>query len=186
MNDFWSIVLTYGILIVLEIIMIYYVRKQYEEENKLNLCGSIVHVLIYAAHGHVFCISCWNNLTSPPPMNKFSTIGFVIAGIGLILVLYSMDFFCNFGTWAGSNVSGLRTNGIYSYTRNPQFVFYAIFLIGFAIPWWNRYAVLGLFAYCILVFVMVRIEEKHLTKIFGAEYLEYCQRVPRFIGFSHK
>lgn len=166
--------------------MLWYIHKQYEEDQQLNFCGQIIHVLIYAIHCMVLVSSGWRNTYSPPPMNKYGTVGLIIAGIGVIMVLYSMDFLCKFGTWVGSDVSGLRTDGIYAYSRNPQFVFYFVVLVGISIPWWNWYVLVSLVFYFILVYAMVTIEERHLTKIFGAEYLQYCQRVPRFVGIPSK
>ena len=41
---------------------------------------------------------------------------------------------------------------------------------------------IGFLAYAALVYAVTRIEEEHLTRIYGDPYREYCQRVPRYLG----
>jgi protein-S-isoprenylcysteine O-methyltransferase Ste14 len=80
--------------------------------------------------------------------------------------------------------------GPYSWSRNPMYVGMAMALIGEAMlfaDWsqWQRIAVyaivLGAITECFVVFY----EEPTLQEKFGAEYEEYCRRVPRWL-FSRR
>lgn len=79
---------------------------------------------------------------------------------------------------------GIVTTGIYKWTRNPMYLGHLIFLSGLTlltrspialaavssvIPWYNE---------------RVRKDEERLEKKFGATYVEYRDRVPRWIGVS--
>lgn len=41
---------------------------------------------------------------------------------------------------------------------------------------------IGMLAYIALAYAVTLIEEEHLTRVYGDSYMEYCQRVPRYIG----
>ncbi len=79
------------------------------------------------------------------------------------------------------NASRLITGGIYSRIRHPRYLELMLAVAGYALV--TNYlavyvlAVAGPFA----VALVVRIEERELRARFGAEYVEYCARVPRFI-----
>ena len=84
--------------------------------------------------------------------------------------------------------------GPYRWSRNPMYFGMALTLIGEAVlfaDWsqWQRIAVyavaLGAITECFVVFY----EEPTLRKKFGAEYEEFCQRVPRWFlrrGSTHR
>ena len=84
--------------------------------------------------------------------------------------------------WLGSNTPGLHTNGLYRYSRNPQFVGYGLFVFGFLVAWWNALAWIGLLSYIVLAYAVTLVEEEHLTRTYGDSYRAYCQRVPRYLG----
>ena len=73
------------------------------------------------------------------------------------------------------------SRGIYARMRNPRYVgsFLAIlgacFLAGTAALW----IVAALWA--LLMRVAIAMEEREMRARFGESYLEYCQRVPRFV-----
>ena len=75
---------------------------------------------------------------------------------------------------------------MYRFSRNPQFVGYGLFILGFFIAWWTPLAVIGLLSYVPLVYAVARVEEEHLMRVYGQAYLDYFNRVPRFIGLLKK
>ena len=101
-------------------------------------------------------------------------------------MLLGMDLFRKFSRWLGSDTPGLKTNGLYRYSRNPQFVGYGLAILGYILAWWNSLAWIGLLAYATLAYVVTRIEEEHLTHIYGDSYREYCQCVPRYLGLPKR
>lgn len=76
---------------------------------------------------------------------------------------------------------GLAQDGLYAYTRNPMYL--GTFLIGcgfvlIAWPWWMVFIFAGLFY--LRFNPLIRFEQKHLQKIFGQTYEDYCHRIPAF------
>jgi protein-S-isoprenylcysteine O-methyltransferase Ste14 len=77
--------------------------------------------------------------------------------------------------------AGLVMTGLYQYTRNPMYLGSFLIGVGFVLivwPWWS----LPIYAMLFYARFMqqIKIEEKHLKKMFGKVYENYCQRVPRF------
>jgi protein-S-isoprenylcysteine O-methyltransferase Ste14 len=76
----------------------------------------------------------------------------------------------------------LRTDGWYRYSRNPQYVCYAVGMIGFAVLAATPPAI-GLCLVALpLWFVLPFAEEPWLTEQYGEAYERYADRVPRFLG----
>lgn len=78
--------------------------------------------------------------------------------------------------------SSLVQHGIYRLSRNPMYLGFVFALTGFA--WW-----LGSLSACVGILVLVAWlnrfqitpEERALQQIFGESYLQYCQRVRRWL-----
>lgn len=77
--------------------------------------------------------------------------------------------------------SRLITSGIYSRIRHPRYVELLLFVSAYAF-FANH---VGVYVTAALSFpalyLVVLIEERELRQRFGAEYEEYCRRVPRFL-----
>ena len=76
----------------------------------------------------------------------------------------------------------LVVKGLYRFTRNPMYVGVLGVIIGQALYYGSR----GLVIYAGVVFVgfylfVLSYEEPALRRLFGAQYEEYCRRVPRWI-----
>ena len=104
-------------------------------------------------------------------------IGLAVALIGQVGFLYSLHTF-NI-TPAGDPV----TEGLYQISRNPQWVTFALVMIGFS---------LMVASWIVLFLISVRIimnhfrilgEEKALEVQYGESYLEYKKSVPRYFVF---
>lgn len=80
------------------------------------------------------------------------------------------------------NASALVTSGVYRYTRNPMYLGMALLLTALAIWLQTPLAFVGpvLFAGYITRFQIIP-EERALQKLFGQEYLDYSQRVRRWL-----
>jgi protein-S-isoprenylcysteine O-methyltransferase Ste14 len=74
----------------------------------------------------------------------------------------------------------LLTEGIYGRIRHPRYAEVATGVLAYAI--FANYT--GLYALAVLTFpvlwLIVVLEERELRQRFGDEYVEYCERVPRF------
>jgi protein-S-isoprenylcysteine O-methyltransferase Ste14 len=89
---------------------------------------------------------------------------------------------CGRGHKAASSRQGGRLvqDGPYAIVRNPMYL--GILLIGLGIVmavfrWWVALVFAGIFI--LRYVVLMRSEERKLTGFFGAEYAQYCRRVPR-------
>jgi hypothetical protein len=75
----------------------------------------------------------------------------------------------------------LVAEGIYARVRNPRYVEFLFFVLAYAA--FANYA--GTWVLYGLAFpaihAVVLLEERELRERFGAEYLDYCRRVPRYI-----
>lgn len=73
-------------------------------------------------------------------------------------------------------------SGIFSYTRNPMYL--GLFLLLFGFAYWSHNLAALMFPF-LFVFYMNRFqiqpEERALEKLFGAQYIDYKQRVRRWI-----
>lgn len=78
--------------------------------------------------------------------------------------------------------SSLVTHGVYRITRNPMYCGMALFLIAWAIFLDSPMALLGLpvFIFYISYFQIIP-EEKILLKLFGDTFIQYQQRVRRWL-----
>ncbi|MCQ2467369.1 MAG: isoprenylcysteine carboxylmethyltransferase family protein [Clostridia bacterium] len=114
--------------------------------------------------------------------NRVAQIVMLILGILLIV----MGFVCYFGAdYKGGLIKSiksnhLKTNGSYSFVRNPC---YALFLLGYVgvilIAHNLLLLILPLLHWGLLTIVLINTEEKWLLELYGQEYADYCKRVNR-------
>jgi protein-S-isoprenylcysteine O-methyltransferase Ste14 len=80
-----------------------------------------------------------------------------------------------------SDKGRLLTDGIYARVRNPRYLEFMSFILAYVS--FANFA--GTWVLALLVFpathVLVLMEERELLERFGAEYEDYCRRVPRWI-----
>ncbi|MBL8229160.1 MAG: isoprenylcysteine carboxylmethyltransferase family protein [Bryobacterales bacterium] len=83
----------------------------------------------------------------------------------------------------GEEPPGLVSSGMYRYSRNPMYVGVLMTIFGQALLFASwPVTIYGLGVFLFFRWTVVHIEEPHLRATRGAEYREYCQRVPRWIG----
>ena len=109
-------------------------------------------------------------------------IGFVLIAIGEAIRLAGVAAAGTVTRRRSRTVQRLVTYGIFSWMRNPLYVGNFLIWIGFTVIsgvlWFIPLAIV-LFA--VEYTLIVRYEEGVLESIFGAEYLEYKSRTPRWI-----
>ena len=105
-------------------------------------------------------------------------IGIVILVIGFIINILSLWH------WDSKNTNELITDGLYNYSRNPQYLATILILLGDSLIL-NSYKLikLTLFAFICLNVLIIVIEEKSMKKSFGDKYREYCKRTGRWFIF---
>jgi len=75
----------------------------------------------------------------------------------------------------------LVTTGVFAFSRNPIYVAFALVLLGQFLVFSNWILVVYLVAAIALFHRQVLREEEFLKKQYGREYLEYCDRVKRYL-----
>ena len=162
------------------------VHREYKSKGKLSWIGTSSEFVIFALHFN-FCYSFlnvrWPEWPDMPENELQKILGISMFIIGLLLTILSMGFL-GFKKAFGVNFEGLRNTGIYSYSRNPQMVFYTVVILGVAILWLSWYAVVWFILYLIIGHFMVTTEEEHLNEVYGESYEQYCKDVPRYLIFK--
>ena len=80
----------------------------------------------------------------------------------------------------------LETNGVYSYSRNPMYSAFIVFIVPGLAFMTNNFLII-LISICMFICFKLLIgkEEKYLQQEYGAEYEEYSSRVAQLIPFIH-
>jgi len=160
------------------------VRSAYRVHGRLSRAIAILQVAYFC----LYAIASYAFLDSRP--SQVSTDGLlfplalVFMTIGFLLVVFSMPFLGqrSFGREVGS----LRISGLYRYSRNPQLVGGFFSIVGYAMLWPSWKGALWASLWLVIAYLMVRGEEEHLEKVFGAEYRNYCAQTPRYLGLPKR
>ncbi len=102
-----------------------------------------------------------------------SFFGFVISALAFILIAA--------GWKKIYKAEGLVTDGIYRYTRNPQYLGIILLVTVWAIVWPALILLIMWPVLCFFYYKLAKDEEKHLEKTFGEKFLEYKKKVPMFL-----
>lgn len=84
---------------------------------------------------------------------------------------------------AGRDTGRLVTAGVYRFCRNPQYVAFFPFVLGYAMTGYAGLAYVGAALYAIVVHLTVLVEEEHLERLFGDAYRRYKEQTPRYLPF---
>ena len=106
---------------------------------------------------------------------------FCLAGLSLLLwslVSFGQSFRVGIDV---ENPDKLITNGVFAFSRNPIYVAFAFVLIGQFLIFSNWILLAYLSAGVWLFHRQVLREEEYLKKHYGKEYLDYCNRVRRYL-----
>ncbi|WP_058302914.1 methyltransferase family protein [Gorillibacterium timonense] len=119
------------------------------------------------------------------PSQPIRSIGLGLAFVGVAVFVTAMATMKT--SWrAGIDASQqtrLIRRGIYRFTRNPAFVGFDLFYLGFALAFCNSFTLIFL-ALCItMLHLQILEEEKFLPTVFGQEYTDYRQSTARYFWF---
>jgi len=111
-----------------------------------------------------------------------SYIGIVVTAVGVSIFILAIIFMRS--SWRvgidKTTKSFLITDGIYKFSRNPAFVGFNLMFLGLFISYSNLLTLCILFINIISFHLLILQEEKHLSSMFGKDYLNYKQQVPRY------
>ncbi|MFA6402745.1 MAG: isoprenylcysteine carboxylmethyltransferase family protein [Salinivirgaceae bacterium] len=132
--------------------------------------------LIYPTGLHYFAPFTWLQIS----ILKYS--GFAIIHLALLWIIIAQLQMSN--SWRvgidHSTKTELKTNGLFSISRNPVFLGMLLTLAGifFIVP--NAITLLVFVTSTLLFQVQVRLEEEYLAKTHGENYLNYCRKTGRW------
>jgi len=114
------------------------VRKDYRVRGKLSLSAAVLQFLVFFFHGlasYSFLDgggSADSNSGTLPPL----AIGIMALGLAGTFVGIAQ---LSFGDTMGRSVKGLKKSGLYRFSRNPQVIFYFVFIVGYVLlqPAWG-------------------------------------------------
>ncbi|NOZ75744.1 MAG: isoprenylcysteine carboxylmethyltransferase family protein [FCB group bacterium] len=119
------------------------------------------------------------------PLNRTYAMagGLVLFGIGVIILPLGMLEFGSLRRSTGQDISTLITTGIYTWSRNPQFVGWFFILLGISLAGRSglALALTGIFAVVIYVYT-VRLAEPYLENLYGDAYRSFTGKTARWIG----
>lgn len=115
-----------------------------------------------------------------------AAIGLVLSGAGTLILLLSVWEFRQAQTTVNptrpDEASRVVAQGVYRFTRNPMYLSFALWLLGFS--YWLAHP-LGLLLACLFVIYIDRFqipfEEAAMINKFGAEYKNYMAQVRRWV-----
>ncbi|OMD37268.1 isoprenylcysteine carboxyl methyltransferase [Paenibacillus odorifer] len=82
-----------------------------------------------------------------------------------------------------TTVTKLITHGIYKFSRNAAFVGFDLMFLGLYLMYPNLLTLIIFLLNIVAIHLLILQEEQHLKSVFGAEYIKYCNRTPRYILF---
>lgn len=108
--------------------------------------------------------------------------GFVFIHVALLWIIIAQTQMSN--SWRvgidHSAKTELKTNGLFSVSRNPVFLGMLTTLLGVFLICPNAVTLLPFVASTLLFQVQVRLEEEYLKSIHGETYSKYCRKVGRW------
>lgn len=129
----------------------------------LTACG-IMAIFVTPSHP----LGPWGDIA-------FMCVGYVLVMVGVGIRLWSSLYI------AARKSKTLVNDGPYSLCRNPLYVGTTLIALGIGLCFEN----LAIFLTVVLIILPIHLivilqEERHLRKVFGQDYDEYCRTTPRF------
>lgn len=158
-----------------------YSRWEYRKRGKLGAIGlALLCAMLFVPN---LVLEYATNYQVPGTLLDY--VGVVVGGTGLVLCLVGMIAFRSMSKILCLDTGKLTTAGPYRWSRNPQYVGWFLFLLGFALNDWSLWCLAALIVVAVSLHLLVLIEEEHLHRVFGERYREFQRQVPRYAGRGH-
>jgi protein-S-isoprenylcysteine O-methyltransferase Ste14 len=118
------------------------------------------------------------------PRTVLAWTGVIVGVVGIGICLVSVFVFRSLPKVLCLDAGKLSLSGPYRWSRNPQYVGWFLFLLGFALTDWSLWCLAAMSVVAIALHLLVLVEEEHLRRVFGDPYQEFCRRIPRYIGWA--
>lgn len=110
--------------------------------------------------------------------------GWTVMGPGLLLLFWAMRSFARANTAIipFNTTTTVVPTGPYRFSRNPMYISMALIQIGFALMFATGWILIMLLpALLVIRYGVIAREERYLERKFGASYLDYKNRVRRWL-----
>lgn len=163
------------------------VRWEYSTRDRLRPGTSAAVWFAYTLHAGMTLFAAWESYW-PLEIRPFLSfvIGTVLFVVGLVIFLAGMLSFRSFRRISGLAATKLVTTGIYRYSRNPQNVGWALFLVGIGLLGRSGMALVLAVLFWLSFRFYLPEEERYLQRIFGDDYKGYCESTSRYLGFPKR
>ena len=172
---------TLALTVPVTMVALVYARWEYLRRGKLTLMG----LLLLCAMLFVPNLVLEYATTYEMPGTLLDYFGVLVGVAGLALCLISITFFRSVPKVLCIDAGNLTTSGPYRWSRNPQYIGWFLFLLGFALNDWSLWCLAALIVIAISLHLLVLVEEEHLRRVFGEPYVEFCRKIPRYAGWRH-
>lgn len=168
-----------ALAIVVTAFALVYARWEYRVRGRLTLLGTLLlcamilvpNLMLHYATGYEM------------PETLLDYAGVLISAVGIALCLAGMTIFHSPMKILCLDPGTLSSSGPYRWSRNPQYVGWFMFLLGFALNDWSLWCLVTMLIVAIYLHLLILVEEEHLRRKFGEQYAEFCQSVPRYLGW---
>lgn len=164
------------------VIALLFARMEYRKYGKLTTIGVLLLCAMLFMPNLVLDFATRYEM----PSTLLDYAGVIIGMFGLILCGLGMTVFRSIPKVLCQGADELAVSGVYRWSRNPQYVGWLLFLIGFALNDWSLWCLAALTVVAVSLHLLVLIEEEHLMREFGKQYVDFCRKVPRYFLTFHE
>ena len=143
-----------------------------------------VHTLMYVVVPSAIGITvCWPHVSGAAAIAlRLVAIAPLATGVGLLAWAIVSHYQASPEQVQFRTPNYLARGGAYARTRNPLYLAGGFMWLGWALFWHSAaVAIVGAALVAGFVFFAVPFEERGLKSRFGADYVAYCDRVPRWL-----
>lgn len=164
------------------IVMRVFVRRDYLQRGHLTIGTSILQALVFTVFGGFPIIYLPESWPESHVNLALRFVGLTSITIGLAVLFISM-FRLGILRSLGLQTNKLKVSKLYRVSRNPQVLGCVLYVIGFIMLWPSWFALGWGLSLIAVIHIMVLTEEEHLRNTFGRDFEQYCNRVPRYLGY---
>lgn len=162
-------------------------RREFTGDGALSGPTVAAMYVLYATHAVGIVVAVARTRGSVLlPRAATALVGGLAAAAGTAMTVAGMSRFLSVRHVSGMDDEGLVTEGVYRYSRHPQYVGYTLVLAGVTTAARSAEAIAVAAAYPAVIAWWAPIEERRLVQEYGDEYRRYGRTTPRWLGLPRR